>query len=596
VTQRNYEIYDRELMGIVHALETWRHYLQESLFPTVILSDHKNLTYFQTAQKLNRWQACWSLFLSEFDLKLVHTPGSKMIQSDALSWRPNHITDEIDNDDIIVLPDNIFIKMVNLELQNEICEETAKDDFFAKALLAVKENGPLPIRSKLEDWKTEEGLLFFKDRCYIPPHEELHREIVKQYHDSLTGEHPGHFKTLELICQNYWWPGMMVFIKSYIMGCTICQQMKVNTHPSSPGLIPIKGQENAKPFSQVTCDFITDLPETEGFNSLMVVVDHGSTKGIISISSNKTINTTLTAPNYIDHIYRHFGLPNSFLSDSGPQFSFQVFREMARSLGIKTLRSTAYHPQTDGETERVNQELEIYFRIFCSNNPEMWKQLNRLMEFSHNQKVHSTTKQTPFYLMMGYEPQDIPLVFEKTNAPTAEQRITTLKEAWNEAAAVHELARQMVTERTTWGFTPFKKGEQVWLDSQNLKIGYQSRKLAPKREGPFMITEVLEPVTYHLQLPNQWQIHNVFHASLLSPYWETEAHGPNFVKPPPDLIEGEAEYEIEAITSHKKWGRGYRYFIKWREYPTSDNTWEPLSNLKNAQEILKEYQLTHHLL
>jgi len=144
----------------------------------------------------------------EFDLKLIHIPGSKMIQSDALSRQPDHITDEIDNDDIIVLPDNIFIKMINLELQNEIREETTKDDFFAKALLAIKENGPLPIRSKLEDWKTEEGLLFFKDRCYIPPHEELRREIVKQYHDSLTEGHPGHFKTLELIRRNYWWPGM----------------------------------------------------------------------------------------------------------------------------------------------------------------------------------------------------------------------------------------------------------------------------------------------------------------------------------------------------------------------------------------------------
>ena len=122
-----------------------------------------------------------------------------MIQSDALSRRPDHITDKIDNDDIIVLPNNIFIKMVNLELQNEIREETAKDDFFVKALLAMKENGPLSIRSKLEDWKTEEGLLFFKNRCYIPLHEKLHQKIVKQYHDFLTGGHPGHFKTLELI-------------------------------------------------------------------------------------------------------------------------------------------------------------------------------------------------------------------------------------------------------------------------------------------------------------------------------------------------------------------------------------------------------------
>jgi len=114
-------------------------------------------------------------------------------------------------------------------------------------------------------------------------------------------------------------------------------------------------------FSQVTCDFITDLPETNGFDSLMVMVDHGSTKGVISIPCNKTIDATLTAQNYIDHVYRCFRLPDSFLSDHGPQFSSQVFREMARLLGIKPLRSTVYHPQTNGETERVNQELEIYF-------------------------------------------------------------------------------------------------------------------------------------------------------------------------------------------------------------------------------------------
>src|ERR1700724_278478 len=148
----------------------------------------------------------------------------------------------------------------------------------------------------------------------------------------------------------------------------LCQQMKVNTHPSSPGLFPIQAQPNATPFFQVTCDFITDLPVSDGFDSLMVVVDHGSTKGVISIPCNKTIDTEQTALNYIEHVYKQFGLPTSFLSDRGPQFSSKVFKEMARQLGIKTLQSTAYHPQTDGETERVNQELEIYFRIFCTNN------------------------------------------------------------------------------------------------------------------------------------------------------------------------------------------------------------------------------------
>ena len=225
----------------------------------------------------------------------------------------------------------------------------------------------------------------------------------------------------------------------------------------------------------------------------------------------------------------------------------------------------------------------------------MWKQLNPLMEFSHNQMVHSVTKKSPFYLMHGYEPKDIPLAFDRTNTPAAEQRVKELSDARKKASAAHELARQKMAERTTQGFTPFLKGEQVWLDGRNLKIGYPSRKLAPKREGPFKITDVLGPVTYHLELPHQWRIHPVFHASLLSPYRETDAYGPNFPQPPPDLIEGEEEFEVEAIITHRKRGRGYQFLIKWVGYPSSDNTWETEGHLKGAQEILSEYKLIHQL-
>jgi len=594
-TKRNYEIYDRELLSIIRGLETWRHYLHGTPSPTVILSDHKNLTYFRTAQKLNRRQAQWSLYLSEFNLKLLHTPGSKMIQSDALSRCPDHIVDDNDNDDIILLPDSLFIRIVDTNLYYSIFEATVKDTLFTSTLEALKENRPFPITSKLEDWRLEDGLLFFKDRCFIPADKDLRWNITACYHNSLPGGHPGHLKTLEVIRRNYWWPGMTVFVKNYVAGCAICQQMKVNTHPSAPSLFPIKAQTNALPFSQVTCDFITDLPKCNSFNSLMVVIDHGSSKGVISIPCSKMINATQTAQNYIDHVYQRFGLPDSFLSDRGPQFNSHVFKEMMQLLGVKTLRSTAYHPQTDGETECVNQELEIYFQILCTNNPKTWKSLNPLMEFSHNQKVHSVTKQSPFYLMMGYEPKDIPLAFENTNTPAAKQRLKTLKEARNEASAAHELARQWMAERSTWGFTPFEKGQKVWLDGRNLKIGYESQKLAPKREGPFEITEVMRPITYHLKLPNQWQIHPVFHASLLSPYLETETHGPNFLQPPPDLIKGEEEYEVEAIIAHRKRGKGHQYLVKWTGYPSSENSWQLSNNLKRAPEILEEYNLAHNL-
>ena len=148
-------------------------------------------------------------------------------------------------------------------------------------------------------------------------------------------------------------------------------------------------------------------------------------------------------------------------------------------------------------------------------------------------------------------------------------------------------------ERTTRGFRTFQKGDKVWLESRYLKLRYPSKKLAPKREGPFTITEVLSPLNYRLQLPTSWKIHPVIHITLLSPYKENATHGTNYLSPPPDLIDGEKEYELEAITSHKRQGRGHVYLVKWKGYPTADNTWENKRNLHNAKEILQKYKRTH---
>ena len=126
-----------------------------------------------------------------------------------------------------------------------------------------------------------------------------------------------------------------------------------------------------------------------------------------------------------------------------------------------------------------------------------------------------------------------------------------------------------------------------------MKIPYPSRKLAPKREGPFKIIKVISPVVYRLKLPDQWRIHPMFHASLLTPFNETEEYGPNYINPPPDLIEGEEEFEIEAILAHRRKGNEWQYLIKWKGYGSNDNTWIPEAELENAQETLDEYKRRH---
>ena len=208
---------------------------------------------------------------------------------------------------------------------------------------------------------------------------------------------------------------------------------------------------------------------------------------------------------------------------------------------------------------------------------------------------HATQKEAPFFLQMGFNPLAIPTAFPKTNVLAMQERLLLLQEARNEANAAHELARQKMMEQITGGFTPFKVREKVWLESKHLKLRHESKKLAPKREGPFEITEVLNTLNDRLLLPKNWRIHLVFHASLLSPYKENNVHGENFPEPPPELVEGEPEYEVESIISHQNRGKGHAYLVKWRGYSTGENTWEPEQNLLHASETLQTYKRRHQL-
>jgi hypothetical protein len=592
--ERNYQIYDRELLAIIRALDAWRHYLLGSPHEVTVFTDHKNLTYFRSPQKLNPRQARWSLQLSQYNLNLVHVPGRQMVQSDALSRRPDHIPEgDTDNEDMTMLPETLFLRALDTDLQAEFLAQVKEDDFFGNAVEMLKKKNT-PIRSALEDWETRDDLLFYKGRCYVPKSEQLRRQIIQQYHDHPTAGHPGVFKTTELISKDYWWPRMQATIKNYVEGCGPCQQMKVNTHPTAPALSPIKSTAT-RPFQMVSVDFITDLPEVNGFDTLMVVVDHGLSKGVIFIPCMKTIDALGTADLFIKHVYRRFGLPDYIISDRGPQFASKVFKEMGRLLGVTLAMTTAYHPQADGETERVNQDIGAYLRLFCSNNPEKWLELIAVMEFSHNNRIHAVTTKSPFYLMNGFEPRSLPTAFLKTNLPSVEDRMAELTRARDEALAAHELARRRMAERIRSNFKPFQQGDQVWLDSKNLKLNYFSKKFTPRREGPFKIKEVLGPLTYRLELPKTWKIHPVFHATLLTPYKETEAHGPNYTKPPPDLINQEEEWEVEEILAHKRHRGRLQYKIKWKGYPTSENSWEPAAHLSNAKDILNKYKKRKNL-
>lgn len=256
--------------------------------------------------------------------------------------------------------------------------------------------------------------------------------------------------------------------------------------------------------------------------------------------------------------------------------------------------STAYHPQTDGQTERVNQSLEQYLRCYVDYNLEDWSRLLSTAEFAYNNQAHESTKQTPFYLEYGRHPRAGPTLIKNVRNIDLNDVMRQRQEAQEQAKAALTLA----AERMKWYYdqnvqnVPFKVGNKVLL---NLK-DYQTtqRALQPRYEGPFEIVEKLSDVMFKLKLPSKYHaVHPVFHASKLAVYNEPTISGQKKTPPQPILVKGEEEWEVEDILQHRVCGKTTQYLVRWKGFGREHNTWELEKNLIHVKDKIQTYKKNH---
>ena len=239
-------------------------------------------------------------------------------------------------------------------------------------------------------------------RMYVPNDDSLCMKVIASHHDSPVAGHPGYQKTQELIERHYYWPGLSADIKSYVSRCDRCTRFKgSNTKPAGTA-VPL--QPSTMPWVDVSVDFITDLPLSHGFDSILTVVDRFS-KETEFIPCNKTATALDTTKLYLFHIWKDHGLPRTIVSDRGPQFTLQVMKDLCRRLGITLKLSTTHHPQTDGQTKVMNREVQQYLRLFCAEEQEQWSDWLGLAQFAINNRQHSPTKFSPFQLTRTYQPR-----------------------------------------------------------------------------------------------------------------------------------------------------------------------------------------------
>jgi transposase InsO family protein len=523
----NYEIYDKELLAIHACFKEWRHFLQGARHQVIVYCDHKNLAYYKDPQQLTRRQARWTLFFAEFDFTIHHRPGVDNTKADLLSRRQDYA------DNVGQLPPT--------RLQLLRANPSAPDTFLATPLLEtpqpeeltsvdlnlVDAGAPLATRDLHEQLKAataeadipqdcvlQHGLAYFGTRIYVPT-EHLRLLVLLLRHDSATGGHFGIKKTKDLVARDFWWPGLSAFVTKYVKSCH-CVRFKSTRKQPIGELQPLPVP--TRPWSDISTDFIVGLPPCMGYNAISVWVCR-LTKMAHFVPCSNTVTAQDTSNLFLHNVFRLHGLPSSIVSDRGPQFVSRFWDEFCNTLNIKVSLSTAYHPQTNGQSERTNQTLEQYLRCFMSLHQDNWVMLLPFAEFAYNQTLHTSIAMSPFRANYGFNPRCDD--FSQVDLPLPPDLLTIkLADLFSELQHSMHTAQQNHKRYADKHRTPheFAVGNMVWLATDNIRSDRPRKKYDYKFVGPFEILERIGSVAYKLDLPEHMHIHNVFHVSLLRPY------------------------------------------------------------------------------
>ncbi|QRW12456.1 Transposon Tf2-1 polyprotein [Ceratobasidium sp. AG-Ba] len=478
--QRNYDTANKELLAIVESLKHWRIYLEGTILPN--------------AETFNRRHARWHMELASFNFEIHYRPGKMSNKPDALSRRHDH--EDIPNPQQIMINAERFKGFkanIEIDIISMIRESLSDDESLTTLIESTKKKEDLPpsIRKQYDKYEWKEDFLWYEGRIVIPENKEIRLAILEMHHDNPIAGHQGQARTLELISRRYYWPAMKQQVNQFVETCEICQR-------------------------NIAYDFIVKLPESQGMDRILVVIDRFSRQAHF-IPCLET-NAEGVADLFIKEVWKLHGLPKTTVSDRGPTFNSQFLKALYAKL--------AFHPETDGITERTNQWLEGFLRSFCNYRQDDWVRWLPIAEFCHNNQVNSATGKTAFETIYGLHPR-WDLVDLEVNAPNAADMADSTQEIWDEVIASMEFHR-----------------------SKEDTPKHEYKKLDNKKLGPFVISEKISSHVYRLEFPKTMRTHNVFHINLLTPFTEDKDFHRRQERPPPIITEeGEEEYEVDHVVA-----------------------------------------------
>ena len=589
--ESNYSPTELEMLAVVHCCKIWRCYIEGR--DVHVYTDHKPNTFFNTQTMLNRRQARWAELLQGHALQWFYKPGNQM-PVDGPSRHPVHDAP----------PESVLIAVLRAKdpVVQKLQTVSKTITFIDRVHMGYTQDAWFADAQHKTLLSTRNGVMYMGSALAVPDHDDLRVQLIRECHSTPYSAHPGRDKTLAIMSRFFWWPNMARDVATFVAHCDSCQRNKASNQLPAGLLqpLPIPGEA----WQSISMDFVVDLPPTDhGKDAIMVVVDR-LTKMVHLAPCNTTDTAQDVAWLFVDHVFKAHGLPTSCVSDRDPKFMSNFWQALLKTLGVTHNVSTAYHPQTDGNTERVNRVMEDMLRHYVRADQTDWAQWLPLVEYAINNSWHSSVNNTPFFLNYGKHPTS-PTAFllqasqggrsPQDKVPAVKEMLKHMHEAIAEAKTCLRAAqqRQKAYADMHRRDVEFNVGDMVLLSTKNITMKMVgASKLMPKFVGPFPIVKQVNKVAYQIKLPPCMKIHDVFHVSLLKEYREDGAVQP---PPPPTLIGDELEYDVERILIHRDkhpvggWKIKREFLIKWLGYGPEHNTWEPEANLENCSELLTEY-------
>ena len=572
--------------------------MEGSKYQVQIYTDHKNLVYFTTTKELNRRQVRWAETLATYNFRISYVKGSENARADALSRKPEYLINKTSESRAILKSDGetlVFNKQqiaATSMLRGDEWTQRIKEQYDKDAVAKEQLKDPTG-----EFTKTPLGVLLFSHRMYVPS--GLRKELVEHEHGLPAHGHQGVRKTVERISRTYYFPGIRKVVKEVVMGCDICIRNKAARHAPYGQL---KSPDTpSQPWKSIAMDFVVKLPLSKEqwtgreYDSILVITDR-LTKYAYMVPYKESSTAEDLSQVFLRTIIANHGTPEEIISDRDKLFTSKFWTTLMALLGTKRKLSTAFHPQTDGQTERVNQTMEAYLRCYVNYKQNNWVDLLPLAQYAYNSAESEGTGVTPFFANYGYTPTayKAPLI-DSAHAQGARMRVEELRTLHQELATDIKFISQrsaLYYNRKHSVGPELKEGDKVYLLRKNVRTKRPSDKLDHKKLGPFKIDKKVGTVNYRLQLPKTMEIHPIFHVSLLEP-------APPGAPPAPrtevQRLDPQREYDVETVLDCQYFKGKLKYLIKWKDYPHSENTWEPRRNLSCPQRLAEFHRRNPNL-